>query len=517
MRTLRTSLTLRASALFVGSLLVVAPSSLALAAPAAIAAPTTTRGFVRLEVPKRTAYVGESMPVTVRAYFRANTNVTIDGSPALRNSDFTLQSGDAQQGHAVLGGTTYLVVSWKDHLSPVKAGRYTLGIDVPSTLEWQDRAPRRAPSAASDGSGMGSPFGDDPFGDSLFGGGDPFAQMRQQMQRMMDDAAGDAFGPVQRKEVVLHSADAVLDVEPLPVNGRPAGFTDAVGHFAMTASAAPLRGRAGEPMSLALRVTGEGNFDRVSVSGIPESSDWKTYGTSATDGKNEKTFTEPIVPRHAGVHEIPAASFSYFDPDAKKYVTLSTAPLPVEVTPGTGAVAASNGAVPPATSGPTLAPNVEDVGVTVADLAPGFTRRGFWELQAIPVAAILAGFLAVMTKRRFAGDLGRPRRRAARRALRAHRVAMDRAMTAGDTAGFFAAARGAIQETLGLAWHIAPAAISLSEIEARLDADEVDKLRPVFDADAARFSGGAGREPDLVPWKQIVEQELEHLETLEAA
>jgi hypothetical protein len=514
MRSQRDTRARRATVALASAWFVLAPATVAHAASPGAAGPSTNRGFVRLELPKRAAYVGESIPVTVRAYYRADTNVTITGSPTLRDSDFTLQSGDLQQGHTEIGGVTYLVVTWKDHLSPVKAGHFTLGIDVPSTLEWQDRVARSAPTTRGSG---GDPFGGDFLGDSLLGGGDPFAQMRQQMQQMMNDAMGDALGPVQRKELVLRSPGTELDVEALPIAGRPAGFTDAVGHFTMTASATPIDVRVGEPITVTLQVKGDGNFDRVSVAGIAESSDWKTYGTTPTDGKGERSFTEPAVPLHAGIEAVPAASFSYFDPDARKYVTVRTAPVPVHVTPGTGATAASNGTLPAASSGPALAPNAMDMGRPVTQMGPVFTRSGFWEVQAVPLAALLGALLFVGGRRRLSADLGRHGRRAARRALRAHRVAMDQAIAAGDAAAFFAAARSAIQETLGLAWHIAPAAISLSEIAARLDADEVEKLRPVFDRDATRFSGSATRDADLNPWKQIVDRELEHLETLEAA
>jgi hypothetical protein len=503
-----------------------ASSGTASAAPpstASIAGSSVTpRAFLRLELPKHAAYVGESIPVTVRAYYRADTGATLTGAPTLNEKDFTLGVGDPAQGSAVVGGVKYRVVTWKDHLAPVKAGHYAIGVEMPSTLEWQDViAPRPAPSRQEQdpNATQTDPFGGDPFRDPFFAGtgGDPFRAMRQRMQRMTDEMQGPEFGPVQRKNVVLHSPDAILAVNALPAAGRPVGFTDAVGHFAIAASAEPTHVRAGEPITLSLRVTGDGNFGGVSVPGIAESSDWKTYTASAVDGKDEKTFKQPIVPLHAGVAAIPPASFSYFDPDAAKYVTLNSAPIAVDVAQGSGAIAGSNGNVPASTSGPSLTPNAEVIGRPVANLAPVFMHGWFWGLQLAPLFGLGAAALVVLGRRRLANDPHRPWRRMAKGALRKEREAMNRAFAANDVAGFFAAARGAIQQTLGSRWHIEPAAISLSEIQTRLGGDEVEKLRPVFDADAARFSGVGNRVTDLAPWKERIEQELDYLEQLEAA
>ncbi len=474
-----------------------------------------SRAFVRLAIPARKVYVGQSIPVTIRAYFEGGTGVTLTASPLLTDSNFTLRAGEPSQGRTLIGGEPYLVVTWKDRLSPVKAGRYSLGIDLPSTLEWQDvTVPTPVPD---DDSAAQDPFGADPFGDSLFGGGDPFAQMQKQMQRMMNRFTQSEVGPVQHREVVLHAPRVSLEVDALPAAGAPAGFTGAVGHFALAASADPMKLRAGEPISLSIRVTGEGNFDRVNVAGLPESSDFKTYTPSATDGKEEKTFHQPVVPLRAGVSAIPPVFFSYFDPDAGKYVTTSSAPIPLEVAPGTGAAATSNGAVPEATSGPTLAANADTIGTPVPTLAPVFTRRWFWELQAALGAAVGMAALLVVGRKRLFDDPRRQRRRRAARAVLEHRAAMDRALATGDATAFFAEARAAIQHSLGARLQLEPGAISLRELEARLDPDEVQRLRPVFDADAARFSAGGARDADLSPWKQLVDRELEHIERMEAA
>ncbi|MEO7032932.1 MAG: BatD family protein [Polyangiaceae bacterium] len=489
------------------------PSPNAPSAPPAQSS-ASARAFVRLEVPKRTLYAGESVPITVRAYYRVDTGVTVTGAPTVTGTDFTLRAGDPVQGSAVLGGVSYRVLTWKDHLSPVKAGRYALTVDIPSTLEWQDIVQRPAPVDAQDDDELADPFGNDPF----FGGSGAFQQMHHQMQRMMQQAfAEPEVGAVQRRALVLRAPQVAVDVQSVPLVGRPTGFDGAVGQFRLAAHADTASVRVGEPITLSFRVTGEGNFDRVDLPGLPASSDWKTYHPNSTSGPSDKTFHQAVVPLRAGIAAIPSTSLSYFDPESAKFVTTASASIPVTVAPGAGAAATANGNVPNAASGPVLSANADSAGRPIASLEPVFTRPWFWIAQGSGAAVLGALALALGTRKRLRADANRTRRREAERAVGSLRGAMDRALAAQDRAAFFVAARSAIQQALGARWQLEASAISLSEIEARLGPEEADKLRAVFDADAARFSGASQRQEDLAPWKDIVERELEHLNHLEAA
>ncbi len=501
-------------------LCVLVPGSTALAAQArpqlATNPPTpSARAFLRIELPKHAAYVGESLPITVRAYYRDDTAVTVAGAPALANAEFTLKQSDPAQSRADMGGATYLVVTWKGHLSPVKAGHYDLSMSLPSTLKWQSivQRPNAGPGAPGDAL-PGDPFAglfDDP---SMGSGRDIMQEMQRRMQQMMRQAESNFdVGAVQEKDVVLKSSDATLDVAPLPAQGRPATFTGAIGRFEVSASANPTWLRAGEPTTLELRVRGQGSFDRVDSPGVPESSEWKTYPPSAkqTDDAT-KVFTQALVPDHAGVAAIPRVAFSYFDPDAARYVTVQTEPIAVDVSPGASIVAGSGGSAPSVPSGPTLAPDAEAVGAPVGTLAPVFERRGFWIAQAVPLLGLGGALAGIGLRRRLSADLDRPLRRRAGRALRGYRTAMDRAVDGRDAVAFFAAARAAFQQRLGARWRVKPEAITLAEIEGRLEAGDAQAVRQVFDFDAARFSGFRPEPTDLPRWRQIVNEQLDHLE-----
>jgi hypothetical protein len=433
-------------------------------------------------LPKRPPYVGESVPITLHAYYSAGTSVTITGAPTVNSSDFTLSVGDASQGRAIIGGEPYLAVTWKGRLSPVKAGHYELEVQIPSTLEWRAAPVRSLPAAD-----------DDPFGDlDLLGmNGNPFAAM-QQMQRLMDRALQSVdSGPVQKRSVTLQSKKLSFDVEPLPATGKPASFSGAIGHFALDASVTDRHVRAGEPVDLRLVVSGDGNFDRVTTAGVPSSTNLESYPASSSQKADTKAFTQPIVPRTAGPVEIPAVEFAYFDPDARRYVTTRSQPIPLDVEPGAALAASRSGAAPNAASGPILAPNASAAGHTVSSLRPLYTRRLFWLGQLVPLGALAAALSFAGWRKRVKADPHRDLRLSARKALCRHTAELEAAFTAGDAAAFFAAARGSLQQHLGALWGSVPEAITLVEIERRVHGPELDTLRIVFDADAARFGPGA--------------------------
>ena len=94
-------------------------------------------------------------------------------------------------------------------------------------------------------------------------------------------------------------------------------------------------------MTLKLKITGSGNFDRVNAPALEKSDVWKTYKPSAKFEAEDsagysgtKTFEQALVPTQSGKLQIPALAFSFFDPQTRQYVTRTAAPVSVEVAPG---------------------------------------------------------------------------------------------------------------------------------------------------------------------------------------
>lgn len=464
------------------------------------AAPVKADGahaFVRLDVPQKQLYVGQAVPVKIRAYFRAGTAATLEGQPRLDSDAFTLSqlSDKPAQTEVVLRGERYLQATWTGVLSPAKPHAGTLGVTLPVELAY--RVHRQQPHRTLRDVFGGDPFGDDAFADSFFDQEDPFADMFDE-------------GEVQQQRADLHATVGKVAVSELPAEGRPAGFTGAVGTFALAVDPPAGEARVGEPLTLTARVTGTGNFDRVALAGVPRSAELETYDLestwepSATALTGTKTFTQTLVPRKAGELTIPPLELAYFDPAKRAYVTVHTQPLTVQVAPG----AAEPGLAATVTD-PAMRPNMLATGPVHATLEPLARRPGFWALPgSLALAtALLAG---VGAWRRSSRRASRARGQHVERAVAAARTRMRDAAARGDAPAFFAAARSGVQHRLAAAWGIAPEAVTVADVRARLAAAP-DLVALLEHADRITYAGSDAHE-SLDRWLALAERELAHLE-----
>ncbi len=462
--------------------------------------------FLRVVLPKQNLTVGELVPVQIKAYFRAGVSASLNGLPMLSSDAFALNKLDDQpeQTRESVNGVPYTVITWTSSLSAVKAGDYALNLDLPVMVRvQQERAPRRARS------------GNDPFGD-FFGGNSPF-----------DDPFFDNFfGQSTEKPMTLHTNGDMVKIKALPTQGRPPGFSGAVGNFDVTSAAATTQGATGDPLQLKINVTGSGNFSRVSSNGLPASAAWKTYDPSAqftpADSSGltgTKTFEQSIVPLQAGADEIPAINFSYYDPEKEIYVTKSTAPIPVEIAQNSAAPAAvATPAVatsaPPATTklaADGLVPDeVVSPGAT-SNLRPLVLRPWFLIFNGALLLALAAGAILRTVRTRRAQDPQRLEREAAEKAVSESVAMMDAAVAAKDAPRFFDAARHALQERLAAQWHIPASRVTIPEIRARLNGHGEEVAAVFKTADELAYSGKRFTAPDLQEWRDLVKNELQQL------
>ena len=449
--------------------------------------------FLRIELPKQELTVGELVPVKVKAYFRAGVSASLNGLPTLSSDAFTLNKVDdnPEQSNEVINGAPYTVVTWTSALSAVKAGDYPLNLDLPVMVRVQENGARRS-----------NPFKDFFGDDSAF-----------------DDSFFDNFfSNATQKPLTLHTNGATVKIKPLPTQGRPADFSGAVGQFEASSEVSVKNGTTGDPLTLKIRIQGRGNFDRVTTSGLTNSSDWKTYKPNgkftANDSagiEGEKTFEQSIVPTKPGAQEIPALNFSYFDPEAQRYVTKSTTPIAIDVAQG-------NASVPVATAAPVadapkpnsdgLAPDQLVTGRTVSSLRPLVLTPWFITLNAVMIAAIVLGAAFRWLRHRRANDPHRLQREATEKLVRESLAKMDSALKAQDATRFFNAARQALQERLAAKWELPTSRVTIPEIRARLNGNG-EEIRSVFQtADEIAYSGRQFTVPDLQQWRAVVQQQL---------
>jgi hypothetical protein len=463
--------------------------------------------FVRLRLPKRELYVGETVPMDIQVGLRPGLEASLEGLPTLNGDAFTLNklTPQPEQTQEVVAGKPYTVLTWHSALAAVKPGDFSLTVETPLTVRMRTVPQRRPrmPRGASDDS-----LFDDVFNDSFF---------------------QSFFGGTTEKQITLASEPDGLKVLALPTAGRPAGFAGAVGKFEVGSELSTAKTVAGDPLTLRLKVTGTGNFDRVNSTMLGEVGGWKTYKPTAkfepadsAGYSGEKHFEQAVIPIQTGRQIVPALAFSFFNPDTRQYETKLTAPLSVEVSTApagslaTATASASNASPIPAPKPPRdgLCPDHVETGSTVATLRPLYFQTWFVGSQSALVLCFAGGLIFLRRREHRMNDADGARRRVASSAIASCLAEMDAASIAGDAVRFFQCARAALQQRLATRWHVVPASITIAEIDARLNGEGAEMRRIFALADQAAYSGqhlGAG---DFQQWKETVRGQLNHTEEL---
>lgn len=150
------------------------------------------------------------------------------------------------------------------------------------------------------------------------------------------DGFFDDYRTVRKK---VTSESIVVNVNPLPA-GAPASFAGGVGKFNISAAVNKDTIMTHDAASLVVTVSGRGNISlleapKVSFPPDMEVYDAKVVSNVADSGlSGSKKYEFPFIPRSYGEFVIEPVKYSYYDVDAKKYVTLQTDPIPISVLRG---------------------------------------------------------------------------------------------------------------------------------------------------------------------------------------
>jgi hypothetical protein len=438
--------------------------------------------YVRLSIPKREVFVGESVPIEIEVGMRSGFVSSLNGLPKLSDDNFALNnlSHQPERTEKLINGEPFVLLTWRSTLAVIKPGAFPLSAEVPLTVKIRTR-PKQQSSL------------DDRFGD-------PFWQ--------------NLFGATVPKDINVTSPAQELTVHELPAQGRPVDFHGAIGTFSIASDVSPTKADVGDPLTLRMRVMGSGNFDRVDSSMLEHLGQWKTYPPKSSFNTSDplafsgmKTFEQPVIATKSGVQELPALTFSYFDPNTRRYETARSAPLSVSISP---ALADSQVAPQAPTAGlpenkytaELRADHVETA--ATSSLIPLYLQAKFLPVPSIVVLAFAAGW-ASARRRRGVGEPESERilSRTAKRAL----AQMQGAARAGDTVLFFDSARTALQAVLATRWQLAPEEITTTEVEGRVGAEnDIHQLFAL--ADEAKYSGRNLNAADFARWLGVVRRHL---------
>ncbi len=435
--------------------------------------------FVHLVIPRHEVYVGESVPVDIEVGVRPGIVTSLNGLPTLNGGEFTLNnlSRQPERRDKVIEGSPFLVMTWHSVLAAVKPGDFSLSVDTPLTVKINTRSAEDLAFAAW----LGGPF----------------------LQSM--------YNGIIPKEVTITSPTSELTVLPLPTEGRPKDFSGAVGDFQVSSDLSPARAAAGDPVTLRLRVSGSGNFDRVDATMFDHLDHWKTYPakssftpSDAVGYKGEKVFEQPLIAAQPGEQSIPGLELSYFNPSTRHYERAHTPPIKVTIATS---LADSSLSAPVETRsangadgsrfGKGLRPDHPQSESSVSELRPLYFQVSF---LAIPATLALI----------FAGSWFAVRRNPARatsKAIERTLAQLDAAARRGDSSSFFDTARNALLQTLSARWQVAPETVS-AELKSRLGAAGEDVERLFALADEAKYSDHKPGTTDFQRWIGLIRGQL---------
>ena len=445
-------------------------------------------GFLTVELSdsnRKHAYVGEIAPVRIRAWLPAGAQANLRSGIQPEGKGFTLHnvSDQPQQTEETKDGKRYTVVTWFGGISATKAGKLPASLSVDATVAVRDTSAPKGKRRR-----MGGPF-DDPFFDSAF-------------DRMNT--------PMVQKDVTLKSDDQEIEVRALPLEGRPIGFTGAIGDFKFDSAEFPRDWKTGEPQNITVQLSGSGNFALMKVPALTPVDSWKTYqGKDQFNAGDQaafsgsKTFQFSAVARKGGKQDA-ALEFSYFDPAAEVYKTIVRPIGEIQVS-GNDMVEDKPTALEEVKAPEKKSDAMIGLHQTLSPrrlLTPLVSRPAFVEMLVI--SGVLSAFGAILWFIRIRRE--NPERRARDVLGNATREAVKAACAAEDAQGFFAAARMALQQRLGALWSQPALAITTAEIYARIAGDS-PVTRFFQEADLHEYSRQGGGE--ILPhWRALFEEAL---------
>ncbi len=316
--------------------------------------------------------------------------------------------------------------------------------------------------------------------------------------RLGSDALFAAFDEIRRTR--RSSAPVAVEVKPLPA-GAPAGFEGLnVGDWKLAATASADRVEAGQPVTVRVTATGEGNVRTLAPPALPALAGARAFASTASEEVTRaggrlggtRTIETVVVPEREGSLEVPPLAWPYFSPRTGRYELARTAALRVTVAPGA--------APSPPQVAPVLADRLRPVRTETAlarPAPPPWEGSPFRAAIAIPPLAFAA--LALVDAARARARASAPARRArgagrrARRALAGARRMLAQGGEAAALAAAAAALRGWAEDTLGRPVSGATRdALAAALREAGAPDAGVAALADALDAcDAARFGAGA--------------------------
>ena len=257
--------------------------------------------MVKVEVNKKSAYVGEPILVTYKLCTRIRSQSRVIKQPAFSGCTvLEMTSDDALPRKEMINGKRFNVYIIRQvQLIPLQAGVLEL------------------PAASVENAVTFYRAGQVNYRDLFY---------------------NTPTGKPEELTVVLKNAPVQIDIKPLPVPA-PADFAGAIGNFGLEVRSINADDNATGSNALLVVITGEGNLQLTKTPQVEwpnglegfEATEQEQLNKTVYPAEVRKTFTYPFVAAKSGNYVIPPLRFSYFDPVKNSYQSLASQPLRINV------------------------------------------------------------------------------------------------------------------------------------------------------------------------------------------
>jgi len=276
--------------------------------------------FIKQSIDRNVYFLGEHITVRFKWYLRQDVNdykLTIPWLEGVDNSVISDIDPDKNRTHQaiivngnkqvaalktqeIVNGKQYTVFSIKKIVTPISEGTYKL---EPAFLKY-----------------------------SVIKG-----------YRQSRNAAFDHFFNPNRNAIVDSfsvGSDAIsMTVKHPPHHNRPASFTGAVGDIDFNVSVSPQTVNIGDPITVTMKLSGTGNIGQVKMPQLPHLPEFKQYEPEIKLNKHtqgdriisEKIVEKVLIPRVKGTYKIDKIEFTFFNPQKRKFQTVSKGPFNFDV------------------------------------------------------------------------------------------------------------------------------------------------------------------------------------------
>jgi hypothetical protein len=333
------------------------------------------------------------------------------------------------------------------------------------------------------------------------------------------------FDQRERRLLSLESDAAALNVLPLPEEGKPAGFSGAVGTYDFNVSVTPVEVKEGDPITLRMTVIGDGHISALTMPILAPGDNFKLYEPQVYQTDNIKKLEQVIIPTSDRVTSVPEVRFSYFDPRLKQYQTITRGPFPVKVSKldegrELQVVGTDDGLKP-------VTPEVLGQDIVFIKTNPGrwrvvgdrvYTSVGFYVIVALAVMGWLGAFVHYRRTHRIKTDIAYARRLQAPRQAKQGLTKARHFIATDEKEKFYDTVFKIIRQYLGNKLHLSSGAVTFETVQARLgfrktNQQIIDDIKLTFDeCDMVRYASAVISRESMRASYQRLTRVIDHLE-----